>query len=83
MSTINEDKLAMELYAFVGECVDISHKKRDWLTRQDRTNQIIFTLTRDVLPKLEKSRGPKIWLVVKIVATVLPYIIKEARKEIR
>lgn len=83
MNTIDTDKVAQELYAFTGECVDISHRKRDWLTRQDRTNEIIFSLTRDVLPKLENARGPKLWLVVKVVCTVFPYIIKEARKEIR
>lgn len=83
MNTLNEDKLAPELYAFAGECVDLWHKKRDWLTRQDRTNEIIFSLTRDVLPKLENARGPKLWLVVKVIFTVFPFIIKEARKEIR
>lgn len=76
------DKVAMQLAGFIGESIDLWHKDRDWLTRQDRTNEIIHTTNKKLIV-LSVARGPKFWVVGKAVVCVMTHIIKEARKEIK
>lgn len=77
-----QQKVAVQLAGFIGESVDLMHKDRDWLTRQDRTNEIIHTTTA-LLNKHINSRGPKFWVALKVAATTVVHVVKEARKEIK
>lgn len=74
---------AEKLFQIVSDAVDIFHKERTWLTRKLRAGEIVAGLADDVLPKLNQTRGPRPWKIVKYVAVIATYIIKEARKEIR
>lgn len=79
----NENKLAQELMAFVRETVDYFQRDQDWMTRQLRAGEIITDLADNIIPRLGKTQGPRIWKAVKYTVVIMSHIIKEARKEIR